>query len=81
MKNINLSFLIKIIRLIVIIANISYFIGFMWYIYCDVLREAEFAALESDIYDQKDASKILIESFQEKFGMDKYEYYEEPLNN
>ena len=53
---INLSFLIKIIRLIVIIANISYFIGFMWYIYCDVLREAEFAAMESDIYDQKDAN-------------------------
>ena len=35
----------------------------MWYIYCDVLREAEFAAMESDVYNQNDASLIVIESF------------------
>ena len=46
---INLGFIIKIIELAVVIANISYFFGFFWYIYCDLVREAIFDYLESDI--------------------------------
>lgn len=78
---INLSFLIKIIRLIVIITNISYFIGFLWYCYCDILREAEFAVIESDLFNQKFEEEINIDSFQEYFGMDRWEYGEEKLND
>ena len=46
---INIGFFIKIIKLILIIANISYFFGFFWYIFCDLARDAQFALLESDI--------------------------------
>ena len=59
----NLYFLVKIIRLIVIITNISYFFGFLWYCYCDILREAEFAILEEDVFDQLSEDEINIESF------------------
>lgn len=60
---IKISFAIKLLRLIFIISNITYFIGFVWYIYCDVLREAEFAIIESDIFNQVNVSDISIDSF------------------
>lgn len=46
---INLGFIIKIIKLALVIANISYFFGFFWYIYCDLAREIIFDYLESDV--------------------------------
>jgi len=46
---INLGFIIKIIKLALVIANISYFFGFFWYIYCDIVREIIFAYAEGDI--------------------------------
>ena len=46
---INIGFMIKIIKLALIIANISYFFGFFWYIYCDLAREIIFDFAESDI--------------------------------
>ena len=45
---INLGFIVKIIKLALVIANISYFFGFFWYIYCDLAREIIFDYLESD---------------------------------
>ena len=29
----------QIIKLVIIIMNISYFLGFIWYIFCDLVRE------------------------------------------
>ena len=63
-----------------IIANISYFVGYLWYIYCDILRESEFAAIAriwDNNLDRLDEIKIEIESFQENFGMDQYIIYDE----
>lgn len=36
---INIGFAVKIMKLVLIIANISYFFGFFWYIFCDLSRE------------------------------------------
>ena len=60
---IKISFAIKLLRLIFIISNITYFIGFVWYIYCDIMREAEFAIIENDIYNQVAVEDIEIDSF------------------
>lgn len=46
---INIGFVIKIVRLAFIIANISYFFGMFWYIYCDIVVEVIFDYTESDI--------------------------------
>ena len=31
-----INFTLKIIKLVIVIMNISYFLGFFWYIYCDL---------------------------------------------
>ena len=33
------NFIIKIIKLVIIILNISYFLGFFWFIYCNLVMD------------------------------------------
>ena len=35
-KLIIINFMFRIVKLIIIIFNISYFLGFLWYIFCDL---------------------------------------------
>ena len=39
---INIGFLIKILKLVVTIANITYFFGLFWYIFCDIAVDIQF---------------------------------------
>lgn len=41
-----IGFLFKILKLIMIIFNISYFLGFFWYISCEIKRDLHAAAVE-----------------------------------
>lgn len=58
---INVGFLIKIIKLVLVIGNITYFFGFFWYIFCDLSRDVQITWLESDIVHQQE---IAVSSFQ-----------------
>lgn len=46
-KLIIINFLFRIVKLIIIIFNISYFLGFLWYIFCDL-------GLDIDSYNMYD---------------------------
>ena len=35
-EQIMIHFVLNVIKIIIIIINLSYFIGFLWYIYCDI---------------------------------------------
>ena len=69
---INIGFIIKIFKLVVTIANITYFFGLFWYIFCDIVLAIQFSAAESDIFHQEHA--LSIDSFQENFGLDQITY-------
>ena len=43
-----LKFLIQIFKLIIIILNISYFLGFLWFIYCDLTMEFLYSGDENE---------------------------------
>jgi len=75
---INIGFVVKIMKLVLIIANISYFFGFFWYIFCDLLREIQFNYLESDITHQEEIS---LDSFQEEFGLVTFKTVFTPMEN
>ena len=49
---INIGFIIKILKLVVTIANITYFFGLFWYIFCDIALAIQFSVARSDIYHQ-----------------------------
>ena len=49
---INIGFAIKILKLMVIIANITYFFGLFWYIFCDIALDIQFSIAESDQFHQ-----------------------------
>ena len=35
-EQIMIHFVLNVIKIIIVIINLSYFVGFLWYIYCDI---------------------------------------------
>ena len=48
-QRVMINFLLKIGKLVIIIVNISYFLGFIFYIFCDLFME-QFGDLDDDRY-------------------------------
>lgn len=67
------NFFIRIFKLVIIIMNISYFIGFFWYIFCDVTKDVQLSTP-----DTKDDSAHNFDNFIEEFGLVEYKVNWDP---
>ena len=65
-----LKFLMEIIKLVLIIINISYFLGFFWFITCDLIRIVYGMHLSPIAFEEADINTTYFLKYYELYATD-----------